>query len=54
MLPEQVAAWAAAGESETLELKRSTGQRREAAKSIARSSCCRGTRTRRTMEMLVI
>lgn len=31
MLPEQVAAWAAAGESETLELKRSTGQRRAAA-----------------------
>lgn len=31
MLPEQVAAWAAAGESETLELKRSTGQRREEA-----------------------
>ena len=44
MLPDQVAAWAAAGESETLELKRSTGQRREAAKSICAMLNHRGGR----------
>lgn len=34
MNPDQIAAWAAAGESETLELKRSTGERREAARTL--------------------
>jgi hypothetical protein len=33
MTPEQIAAWAAAGESETLESKRTTGERREAART---------------------
>lgn len=34
MIPDEIAAWAAAGESETLEFKRSTGQRREAARAL--------------------
>ena len=34
MVPEHIMALVASGESETLELKRSTGERREAAKSV--------------------
>jgi ATP-dependent DNA helicase RecG len=34
MTPDQIATWAAAGESETQEFKRSTGQRREAARTL--------------------
>jgi len=34
MTPDQIAAWAAAGESEMLEFKRSTGERREAARTL--------------------
>ncbi len=34
MTPEQITPWAAGGEPETLELKRSTGQRREAARAF--------------------
>ena len=34
MTPEQLRKWVAAGESETQEFKRSTGQRREAAKTL--------------------
>jgi len=32
--PDQITTWAAAGESEILEFKRSTGQRREAARTL--------------------
>ena len=41
---EQLAAWAAAGESETQEFKRSTGQRREAARSLCAMLNHRGGR----------
>lgn len=34
MSPEQLAAWAAGGESETIEFKRTTGQRREATRTV--------------------
>jgi ATP-dependent DNA helicase RecG len=34
MTPEQIASWAASGESETLEFKRTTGERKEAARTI--------------------
>jgi len=44
MTPEQIAAWADAGESETLELKRSTGQRREAARAVCAMLNHRGGR----------
>lgn len=42
--PADIAAWAAAGESETLELKRSTGRRREAARAICAMLNHRGGR----------
>ena len=35
MTPDDIAALAAGGESETLELKSTTGERREAAKTLA-------------------
>ena len=44
MTPEQITTWVAAGESETLELKRSTGQRREAARSLCAMLNHRGGR----------
>src|SRR2546428_1375271 len=44
MTMEQVRAWAAAGESETLEFKRSTGQRREAARTLCAMLNHRGGR----------
>jgi ATP-dependent DNA helicase RecG len=44
MTPDQITAWAAAGESETLELKRSTGQRREAARTLCAMLNHRGGR----------
>jgi ATP-dependent DNA helicase RecG len=34
MTPEQIKAWAASGESETMEFKRTTGERREAARTL--------------------
>jgi ATP-dependent DNA helicase RecG len=34
MTPKQIAAWAASGESETLEFKRTTGERREDARTL--------------------
>jgi len=44
MTPEQIAALAAAGESETQEFKRSTGQRREAARTLCAMLNHRGGR----------
>ena len=44
MTPKQIATWAAAGESETLELKRSTGRRREAARAVCAMLNHRGGR----------
>ncbi|MGH7563295.1 MAG: AlbA family DNA-binding domain-containing protein [Gemmatimonadota bacterium] len=44
MNPEQIAAWAGSGESETLEFKRSTGQRREAARAVCAMLNHRGGR----------
>lgn len=44
MIPEQIAAWATAGESEILEFKRSTGQRREAARTVCAMFNHRGGR----------
>lgn len=44
MTLDQIAAWAAAGESETQELKRSTGQRREAARTLCAMLNHRGGR----------
>lgn len=44
MTPDQIATWAAAGESETLELKRSTGERREAARAACAMLNTRGGR----------
>jgi ATP-dependent DNA helicase RecG len=44
MTPEQIAAWAAAGESETLELKRTTGERREGARTLCAMLNHRGGR----------
>jgi ATP-dependent DNA helicase RecG len=44
MTPEQVASWAATGESETLELKRSTGQRREGVRTLCAMLNQRGGR----------
>ena len=38
MTPDQIAAWAAAGQSETVEVKRTTGERREA---LANAFCHR-------------
>lgn len=44
MTPDQIAASAAAGESETLEFKRTTGQRREAARALCAMMNHRGGR----------
>jgi ATP-dependent DNA helicase RecG len=44
MTPDQVSAWAASGESETLELKRTTGERREAARTLCAMLNHRGGR----------
>src|SRR5262245_51846574 len=44
MTPEQIAAWAASGESETLEFKRTTGERREAARTLCAMLNHRGGR----------
>ncbi len=44
MTPDQIAAWAASGESETLELKRTTGERREAARTLCAMLNHRGGR----------
>lgn len=44
MTPDQITAWAAAGESETLELKRTTGERREAARTVCAMLNHRGGR----------
>jgi hypothetical protein len=41
---DQIAAWAAAGESETLEFKRSTAQRREATRTLCAMLNHRGGR----------
>ena len=43
-IPDQIKAWVNSGESETLELKRSTGERREAAKSVCAMLNHRGGR----------
>jgi ATP-dependent DNA helicase RecG len=42
--PEQITAWAAAGESETTEFKRTTGERREAARTVCAMLNNRGGR----------
>ena len=44
MTPHQIAKWAADGESETLELKRTTGERKEAAKAVCAMLNHRGGR----------
>jgi len=44
MTPDQIAAWAASGESETLEFKRTTGERREAARTLCAMLNHRGGR----------
>lgn len=44
MTPDQIIAWAGAGESETLEFKRTTGQRREAARALCAMLNHRGGR----------
>jgi ATP-dependent DNA helicase RecG len=44
MTPDQISAWAAAGESETMEFKRTTGQRREAARTLCAMLNHRGGR----------
>jgi ATP-dependent DNA helicase RecG len=44
MTPDQITAWAASGESETLELKRTTGERREAARTVCAMLNHRGGR----------
>ena len=44
MTPEQIATWAASGESETLELKRTTGERREATRTLCAMLNHRGGR----------
>ncbi len=44
MTPDQIAAWAASGESETLELKRTTGERREATRTLCAMLNHRGGR----------
>lgn len=44
MTPDQITPWAAAGESETLELKSTTGQRREAARTLCAMLNHRGGR----------
>ncbi len=52
MTPEQIAAWATAGESETQEFKRSTGQRREAARTVCAMLNYRGGRVLFGVEFL--
>ncbi|NJL29891.1 MAG: AAA family ATPase [Thermoanaerobaculia bacterium] len=44
MTPDQITAWAAAGESETLELKRTTGERREGTRTVCAMLNHRGGR----------
>jgi ATP-dependent DNA helicase RecG len=44
MTPKQIAVWAASGESETLEFKRTTGERREAARTLCAMLNHRGGR----------
>lgn len=44
MTPEQIRAWAASGESETLEFKRTTGERREAGRTLCAMLNHRGGR----------
>lgn len=44
MTPEEIVAWAAAGESEVLELKRTTGERREAGRTLCAMLNHRGGR----------
>lgn len=44
MTPDQIAAWAASGESEMLELKRTTGERREATRTLCAMLNHRGGR----------
>jgi ATP-dependent DNA helicase RecG len=44
MTPEQIAAWARSGESETLELKRTTGERREGVRTLCAMLNHRGGR----------
>src|SRR5215475_7804340 len=44
MTPDQIIAWAASGESETLELKRTTGERREATRTLCAMLNHRGGR----------
>lgn len=44
MTPEQIAAWAASGESEMLEFKRTTGERREGARTLCAMLNHRGGR----------
>lgn len=44
MTPEQITTWAAMGESETLEFKRSTGQRREGVRALCSMLNHRGGR----------
>lgn len=44
MTPEQIKAWAASGESETLEFKRTTGERREAVRTLCAMLNHRGGR----------
>ena len=44
MTPDQITAWAAAGESETVEFKRSTGERREATRTLCAMLNHRGGR----------
>lgn len=44
MIPDQIAAWAASGESEMLEFKRTTGERREATRTLCAMLNHRGGR----------
>src|SRR5215475_10757752 len=44
MTPDQIIAWAASGESETLEFKRTTGERREATRTLCAMLNHRGGR----------
>ncbi|MBI5366512.1 MAG: hypothetical protein HZA54_05715 [Planctomycetes bacterium] len=46
MSPDQIATWAASGESETLEFKRTTGERREATRTRCAMLNHRGGRVR--------
>ncbi|MGB4781256.1 helix-turn-helix domain-containing protein, partial [Candidatus Methylomirabilis sp.] len=44
MTPDQIASWAASGESETMEFKRTTGERREAVRTLCAMLNHRGGR----------